>query len=514
MILRKKMKIFSTLILALLLNLIVFAENPLETPDVPSDGLPADTAGITVLGGGDFRPEEEITSEGVYVYNLEFELPVYSKNLHQKIYPASTTKIMTALVVLEMIGDGTGEFRMDDLVSVPYAVTNEFWEGDPNKQGPANASFVPLQNNLTIQHALYGMMLPSGCEAANVLAYHFGKDSNVEDGDRIANFVKKMNEKAKQIGCENTQFANPHGLFEPGNYSTAYDMFLITIYAYDKHNASFMRLVGATEHEMPHNSNNPQGYAVYNSNQLIQPTEGNPYYYEFAKGIKTGGFDYRHVKNESGGWDKLDGTANLVSLAKRDDLTYLVVSMGATCNLEGGNWLRYAYEDHGNLYRWAFSTFEKTRIMQKTDPIGSVKVLDGEKDTLTLFPAMNEEFWTLLPRGSDVKSVVQFVPDIPEKEVEAPIAEGAILGTITILRANETFGPWNLITNESVERTSSAIARDRIGGVFASWWFIPLLVLIGASIIALIVLSYIRRHRKLQRDRFKRKNRPNRKIRR
>jgi D-alanyl-D-alanine carboxypeptidase (penicillin-binding protein 5/6) len=533
MLLRKNIRFFSTIFLIFVIllsnqaeNIGFAAENPaVETPTPNSESSDE----VSILGGRAFRPGNAVVSDAVYVFEVNEEVAVYSKNADKRIWPASTTKIMTMLLTVELADD------LDAFVEIPSTITDEFWQGNPNYLGPALAGIMNWQENLTYRDILYGLMLESGCEAANILAYNLGEGAGEA---RISDFVAKMNLKAEEIGCKDTSFGNAHGLFSPDNYSTAYDIFLITKYAYDKHERLFSEITGAVEYAMPPNSQEPAGYTITNTNRLmIKPNDfnNNPYYYDFARGIKTGGFDEYHTRiDPSLPWtspgNRVDhpGVANLVSIASRNEFTYIVVTLGAPWKLiseravnERG--LHYAFLDHRNLYEWAFATFEKTRVMQRTDPMGSVKILDGEKDEVSLYPRMNEDFWALLPRGVDLDGgIIQRKPTLNSTEVSAPVEQGEVLGTIEILLANQSLGRWELITNEAVEKTSSAIARARLESVFAQWWFIPLLILLGVLVVALIILSYIRKHRKIRQERFGRSNRrgknnkkpPNRRIRR
>ena len=118
----------------------------------------------------DFDPNtDKIYSEAVYMVNTDTGDVVYKKNENKKMYPASTTKIMTCIIALEHLSEGT----LKKKVEVPYDCFNDFYE-DPNYSDPSNAAIEPLQDNLTYKDCLYALMLPSACEAANILAYNIG----------------------------------------------------------------------------------------------------------------------------------------------------------------------------------------------------------------------------------------------------------------------------------------------------------------------------------------------------
>jgi D-alanyl-D-alanine carboxypeptidase (penicillin-binding protein 5/6) len=270
---------------------------------------------------------------------------------------------------------------------------------------------------------------------------------------------------------------------------------------------------------MPSNSENPDGYPIFNRNMLIKNDSKNPYYYEFAKGIKTGSLDEYFIKNSNGEWEKTDGnTANLISFASRGGFNYLIVSFGADYYFgpyedEYGNELKsnhYAYLDHELLYKWAFSSIDYLPVLSKNEPIHSVKVLEGQDvSEITLYPQMDEDCWTVIPKSLDIKSAIQYKIDVTEEEVVAPVAAGTVLGSVELLLANKTLGKWPLVTVENVTRSQSAEIQDKIGSVLDQWWFKPLIVVLALLIIALIVLNFMNHNR----EKSKKKN-PNRRIRR
>ena len=204
-----------------------------------------------------FTPSFALYSEGVYMVNLDTDIVIVSKNADKRLCPASTTKIMTCLVALANIKN------FDAYCEVPYACFNEFNEGNPNYTGPSNADIFPLQTNITYWDALYSMMLASACESSNILAYNIG-------GGSMERFYEMMNDMAKQIGCRNTHFSNSHGLYAEDNYTTAYDLYLITKYAIDNY-PGFMKICGTFSYEMPPNDRNPDGYYINHTCQLMNP---------------------------------------------------------------------------------------------------------------------------------------------------------------------------------------------------------------------------------------------------
>ena len=281
----------------------------------------------------------ETYSKGVYMVNLDTGFAVVSQNADEILYPASITKIMTCIVALENVID------LNAPVIAPYdECFAEFWGPNPNFIGASAANIQPEQNNLTYLDCLYGLMLSSGCEAANIIAYNAG-------GNSIERFVEMMNDTAQKIGCKNTHFTNAHGLFEEENYTTAYDMYLITKYGIDNI-PLFSEICNSFQYEMPANSAASKPYTITNINRMINPKSD--YYYEGAANIKTGSINEYYLKQVDGYDEKnpVVGFRTMVTTAERNGSSYMVVTLGAPYVKE-----QTPYLDHTNLYNWSFESF-------------------------------------------------------------------------------------------------------------------------------------------------------------
>lgn len=422
--------------------------------------------------------------------NLDTDICVYQKNATSKFYPASTTKIMTCLVALEKVTN------MSDTVKISYDCTNEFWEGDVNKSDPSNAAIEVGQTNLTYKDCLYALMIASACEAANILAYNIG-------GGEIQNFVTMMNQKAEEIGCKNTHFANAHGLHDENNYTTPYDLFLITKYAYDNY-PEFMEICNTYSYQMPANSSNPDGYTIYHTNKLITASAENPYYYEYAAGIKTGSID--HLYDKKTGEVIGDGCRSLVSTASKDGFQYMIVTLGAPYYDESGEKLMSNFLDHIALYKWAFSVFEYTSVLAKTDVMGEIDVeLGEESDHITLKPI--DDFWTLLPKDLD-RTTIQTEITKNYESLTAPVEKGTVLGTVTLKLGGETLASIDLVSAESIKLSQVAYMTKQIKEIVDTWWFKLLAILLAIMIVALVVLSAIRKSKR-SKAAAKKKSKPN-----
>ena len=291
-------------------------------------------------------PTELLHSKSAYLYNITADYLVYAKNESERLPPASTLKIMTALITLENIED------LNELITVPDIAFEEFRTKNPNKEGIARIGIERNQGNLTYLDALYALMIASCCEISNVLAYNVG-------GGDISAFVDMMNVKTAELGLTDTNFTNAHGLHEEGNYSSARDMLLIAKYGYENY-PMFVEITEQILHIMPPTASRPNGFSMSNRCSLSREEEGNPYFFEGARAIKTGGLDYVYEMIDSR-WVEFDGLTCLVSRFIYDDEVYILSTFNAPWLYgqrpiidEDGNELRrlhYTYLDHKLIYQ-------------------------------------------------------------------------------------------------------------------------------------------------------------------
>lgn len=425
----------------------------------------------------DFVPVvDKIYSEGVYMVNLDTDVVIYAKNENKRFYPFSIAKIMTAIVVLENCPD------LDSSVRVSYDSTNEFWEGDPNKAGASNAALEAGQTNLTYRDCLYALMLVSACEAANILALNLCGS--------IENFTALMNATAKRLGCTDTHFSNTHGLWEPDNYTTPYDMYLISRYAYDRV-PGFMEICDTYSYDFPPNVHNPDGYTMFTTNLLIKPSSD--FHLDYVHGIKTGSIDeyYDDQGTHPGG-------RCLVTTAQKNGYTYLLVTMQAPFYSESGEKYQYSALDHYNLYEWAYKSFIYQEVISKGEICTELDVLQGEEDRIQL--VADSDFTTIVPSelAEDNNGPVQRKRTLLFDEVIAPVKKGEILGKMDIVYQGEVVKTVDLVAAKSIERSQIAYLADRAKSLTETSWFSPLLVLLLVCILLNIVLMTIRRRKLIQ----------------
>lgn len=430
--------------------------------------------GTNITSHAAFSPTFDLYSEGVYMVNLDTNIVVASKNPDKRLYPASTAKIMTCLVALENVRDFNAK------VECAYECFDEFWGDNPNYYGASNAAIETEQKNITYNDCMYALMLRSGCEAANIIAY------NVCDGN-IDKFIELMNQTAAKIGCQNTHFSNTHGLFDENTYTTAYDMYLITRYALDKY-PGFMRYCSAYEYDMPANEYNPDGYTIYSTNRMM--ASESMYYTAGVSGIKTGSIDKYYLK-KGGEWDEAnakDGFCSLVTMCEKDGYKYLLVTLQAPYKDAEGETQVTHFEDHKKLYEWAYSEFERKQIIGENVQVMKVDVVMG-KDTDKVGVVTTEAFSTLIQKNLDSTAIQQITPKV--EPFTAPIKKGESVGELVLKLNGETLTTIPLVIEDDVALDSIAKYKDRVKTVMGSPGVIVSIVIFVITLVAFLVSRVI-----------------------
>ena len=399
----------------------------------------------------DYGFDIDTVSKAVYLENLNTGTVVYEKDSGQKMYPASTTKIMTFIITAE---------NVSDLDSTKVTIEQEVIDGlDPESTVMGLAQHVGEQ--VSVRDLLYGLMLPSGNDAALVLADHIGGG--------IEGFAEKMNAKAAELGCKDTHFANPHGLYDPDHYTTARDMALIARHAMTI--TSFMEICNTVSYT-------PNGFEpLRNTNFMIDSEAmGGMYYYEYTEGIKTGYLD------EAG--------KCLVTSSDKDGDKYLCVCFGADYDYEEN--VNYAMLDTAKLYKQAYENLGVQTVYGANDSVTSVDVKNA-RDKRTLGAIPQKEISAFLPKNYD-KNKLKTEINCPQ-QIEAPVKKGDVLGTVSVKYEDLDLGSTNLLAAEDIESDVSSaekFVKDNLTLIIV----IAAAVLIIALLIILITVLSSRKRRK------------------
>ncbi len=390
-----------------------------------------------------------LTAPAAYVVNLDTNIVVYEKNSETPLSAASLTKLMTTLLLLENYQD-----QLDSIsLTAPSYVYDLIWEQSTN----ASSADIRRGETQSLRNLLYAMLLPSGNEAAYIVADYMG-------GGSIDNFVAMMNDEAKAVGCTGTTFVDPCGL-NPNNITTARDAYLIlrALTAYDV----FSTVVGTPSYDMGTNDRytTPGTYIIQTTDKLITNSS---YHRDYTKGGKTGSLgEWQNFA----GWHSQDGESYIS----------ILLNVPYDADPEG---MRPALVETATIMDWVFDTYTIAPALDTTQPITEVRVAySTQADTVMLYPADN--MMTLLPRdgGAALTEQVFNVPD----QLPAPIKQGDIVGTVTLTVEGETIGTADLIAGSDVSRNQLLYTISRVSLFFSSTYFKVVVILtmlvIGAYLI-------------------------------
>ncbi|MEG1576320.1 MAG: D-alanyl-D-alanine carboxypeptidase family protein, partial [Clostridium sp.] len=249
---------------------------------------------MTALAKPAWPSDTGIQSEAGIVMDMNSRAVLFGQNIHVQKAPASITKLLTALVVVE-------NSNMSDMVTISHDAVYDIESGSGNKLSLEEG------DSLSVEDSLYILLLQSSNQIANALAEHVA-------GSKDA-FVELMNKKVQELGCEDSHFANPSGLNDDTQLTSAYDMALIGIAAYD--NPKLLEINSAKSHKIPVTKNNPNGASFAMEHKLLTTTnpESSTYYPDAIAG-KTG---YTSVAGQT-----------LVTYAKRDEKRLIAVTLKST----------------------------------------------------------------------------------------------------------------------------------------------------------------------------------------
>lgn len=394
-----------------------------------------------------------IEAESALLMDLKSGRVIYSKNPDQRVFPASTTKILTGILALELCEDLNQEVTATVAALAP--ITNE-----DSHMG------ILIGETLTMEQLINGMLVYSANDAANVIATHISGTSE--------HFVELMNEKAAELGATNTNFSNAYGIHDENHYTTAADMAIIAEYAMQ--NEKFREIVKTNRYTIPATNKYGKERILPSTNLFLGTSRSFKYYNKRVTGIKTG---YTS-----------DAGYCLVSSATVDNTELLCVVM--KCKNQD-----ICYTNTNALLDYGFKNYKYQTITQPGDVITDSEVLDAKDDVRVAFTA-EEEISALLPKEIDMKEEVEVVTDIPEN-IKAPITKGDVIGSVSYNYKGSMIGHSNLVATNDVERNIFLFIFRMIKLVLTSpFFFIPVIIFI---IIFIIVRIEVSNREKLKRRR-------------
>ncbi len=318
-----------------------------------------------------------IDTGSIYLMDSRTTKPLYTKAENTRMYPASTTKIMTAILTLE-------NCNLDEVVTANYSALSNIPEG-------YTTADIQVGEQLTVEQLLELLLVHSANDAANVLAEYVGGS--------IDSFVSMMNTKLNELGLANTHFTNAYGLHDDNHYTTAHDLAFLMKYCLE--NENFRKISGQASCAIP--ATNMWGPRKYDStNQLL--IAGDQYYYQYVFSGKTGFTSQaKHC---------------LVTAAYNNDLELICVVLG---NDDRFNVTR-------SLYEYAFSNYELKNVINKNDVVTNITVNGASNDTKNLDILISETIPALVE--TNVNTELTPIIDL-NNNISAPISQGDVLGKVT-----------------------------------------------------------------------------------
>lgn len=372
----------------------------------------------------------DISSPAALLMDLSSGKVLYEKNMNEKRYPASLTKVMTAIVVLE-------NRDLSDIATVSYDSVMSL------SSGYVTAN-LQIGEELTVEQLLYVLMVGSSNDAAIVLAEHVSGS--------IESFAELMNQKAKEIGCTSTNFVNPNGVHDENHYSTAYDLAIIARYAMQ--NETFRTLVSTTSYKLPITNKYDREDRVFTTTNSLLLVNNNSrsdnYYYKYATGIKTG------FTTPAGNC--------LIASADKSGLELITVVLGAGQTSEG---LSERYIDTKNLFKYGYDTYTLREVIKSGGVVQTTTISNATRDTKKLDAVVANDISVLI-KQSDKNSAL--LPDVKLNDnLKAPINKGDVIGTVSYTVEGITYTE-NLLANSNVKKSRAFIRFIEITFVLFLCW--------------------------------------------
>ena len=406
----------------------------------------------------------DIDATAVLLLDGESEAVLYEKDAHARRYPASITKVMTALLVLEAID--RGELRFEQEITATASAVSGL---------PADASTAGIMAGevLTVEQLLYCLMVSSANEVGNIFAETISGS--------VTAFVDEMNRRAEELGCEDTHFVNTSGLPDNNHYTTAWDIWLFTREAmkYD----AFMTICNTKAYTVPA-TNMSEPRELHSTNLLISNWRALGYLYSGAQGIKTG-------TNDAAGHC-------LVATAVRADRRLVSVVLGCEAvpdPINGGK-VANSFIEMARLYDWGFENFSIRTVLTEDEMVMEVPVLLSQQTNyVVVHPAYDAT--AVLPNDLEIEDLARNIK-LDRETVNAPIMAGDRLGEITLSYGDTEYVTVPLLAMSDVAASRVLIMKTALINFFSNRLVHIALILL----VIVVILIFLFGRRIMQRRRY------------
>lgn len=359
---------------------------------------------LMVLSVASVAAAQELTfqSKAQLLLDVGSKQILYERNAHEKLYPASVTKVMTMLLAMEALE--SGKVKLDDMIPISERAAAH----------GGSQIFLSPGDRVSFEDLMIGIAVGSANDGAWAMAEFLGGSGE--------SFVQQMNEKAAELGMTNSNFANPHGLHDENHYTTAYDIALMSLELLRHPKILEWSSIWMDEEFLKGKIKKSEGVYLSNANRIVR-------YYHGGDGLKTG------FTNEAG---------NCVSATvKRDDTRYLAVIMGAPGRLA-------LFGEAQTLLDWGFANYRSVPVAEKGAVMGTVKVDKGTVSEVEL--VAKNSFSLLLKKGT--KGDVDHEIILPQR-ISAPLLTSDEVGTMIVKSADgEELGQVALVPATDVPKAN------------------------------------------------------------
>jgi D-alanyl-D-alanine carboxypeptidase (penicillin-binding protein 5/6) len=456
----------------ILIILLVLSSAPQAVYGQQTDGNSSEID-ISVVADNQavLSPPYQLTAAGAVVIEQNTGKVLYGKQEHQRLYPASTTKILTALIAAE-------QGNLDEIIVVGEEIFLTPWDG--SKAG--------LEENerITLRDLVYGLLINSGNDAGNTIAVHIAREDsgrNLSTEEALDYFAELMNKRAKEAGALNSNFVNPHGYHDPDHYTTAYDLALIGREAYKN---SFIREAAAITVMQNGYWESGEPRFWQSKNRLLNKNSAE--YYEWATGGKTG---YTTPAGHC-----------LITFASKDGLDLVGVVMKSDFNMQWG--------ETRQMLEYGFSNFEYHLALEEGEIVETLPIDNyASGDWGSVAVQISSQDWGDVFRKneiSDIKYEIIWDSEVLSKNstldlprLEAPISKGQKLGEMRVTLQGQLLKSVPLTSVRDVKRKDILdilTNESGEGSPFRSGWLKIAGFIIIAFILLKIVVFFINRRRR------------------
>lgn len=394
--------------------------------------------------------ELDLIGEAGLVIDPEYNAVLYEKNMDKRLFPASTTKMMTAILVLE-------NANLNDIAVVDQEVASSY-----------KGSHIALDfdEEMSVDDLLHALLIASANDAALTLAKHVSGS--------IDEFVNLMNAKAKEIGANNTHFVNPHGLHDENHYTTAYDLYLIAKYAMS--NDKFKELVNMSSYVIKPTNKKEERY-IHSTNRFLTNTgkmningDIRKIEYDGVCGVKTGFTD--------------DAGNCLVTFAQRNGRQlYSVVLKSKQFDV---------YSDTYKLLDYGFNNTNNFKIGSKNEFIENISI---KKANIPYFATvLGNDIYYPLKNDENKDSITKKI--IFNDDLKLPIKAGDNLGKVEFFIDDQKIGSGNILSTLDVEPEYN----NFLDALLSKWYIFVILFLLTIQVLQVIFRIRRRNHRRRKRS--------------